>query len=168
MAGSDGYVYQFELETSVEAMAADAFAFLSDPHTLPLLDPPWLRAQLLSAAAGPVRQGSEMEYIFRWSGIPVYLRLVVTEYESPLRLVLSQAQGPWQSFCHSITLHPAGNGTVVAERMQFQAAPGVFERLMHRLVVQRQSQAVVDFRKQALSHQLSRAKFGGELHRAPR
>src|SRR5258706_4793567 len=132
-----GYSYQLESETQVEAPAEEVFAFLSDPGSLPLLDPPWLKVQLLSATPGSVCAGSEMEYIFRWSEIPVYLRMVVTEAEPPRQLVLSQAQGPWRSFQHSITLRPVADGTVITERLQFETAPDLFGGLLHRWVIRR-------------------------------
>ena len=97
-----------------------------------------------------------MEYVFRWSEIPVYLRIIVAEFEPPVRLVLSQAQGPWQSFIHSVTLRRTSNGTVVSELMRFRAAPGPFERVLHGFLIQRQFRKVIDFRKRALADQLSR------------
>jgi ligand-binding SRPBCC domain-containing protein len=151
MFASTGYAYEFESETPVGARPEEAFAFLADPCGLPTLDPPWLKVQLLSVSAGLVHAGSEMEYIFRWLEIPLYLRLIVAEYEPPVRLVLSQAQGPWQSFVHTITLRPASNGAVISERMRFRVPPGPFERVLHGWLIQRQFRKVIHFRKRALA-----------------
>jgi ligand-binding SRPBCC domain-containing protein len=163
-----GYTYQLESETQVAATAEEVFSFLSDPGSLPLLDPPWLKVQLLSATSGKFCAGSEMEYIFRWSEIPVYLRMVVTEVEPPLKLVWSQAQGPWQSFHHSMTLEPVRDGTLITERFQFETAPDLFGSLLHRWVIRRQFRDVIGFRKQALIDRLSRSVREQELDRVQR
>lgn len=147
---SSGYTYQFESETFINVRPEKAFAFLADACTSPMLDPPWLKPQLLSSTLAPASSGSEIEYIYRWFEIPFYLRMIVTEHSPPMRLVRTQAQGPWQSFVHSSLLRPLAGGTVVSEVLRYRAAPDLFDRLFHRLVVQRQLRGVIAFRKRAL------------------
>jgi hypothetical protein len=153
-AGGRGYAYREDARIVVAAGVDEAFAFLADPRTLPLLDPPRLDTRFVP---GPLRDfglGSEREYVFRWSRFPLYLRLRVAEFEPPRRLVLAQVLGPWQRFVHTFDLRRVGDGTEIAEQGEARISPGVTEALVHRLIVARQLRAVAVFRHEALLRHL--------------
>jgi hypothetical protein len=138
----------------VSAGIDDAFAFLADPRSVPSLEPSWTDLRFVTGPPRSFGLGSEREYIFRWSGFPVYLRLRVAEFEPPRRLTLEQVVGPWQSYRRAFTLRPVPGGTEIAEQDDFRGAPGPIDHLVHRLVVARQLRAIAAFRHEALVRHL--------------
>ena len=150
-----GFSYHLERAVFVGAGLQETFEFLSDPRTLPQLDPPALKVQLLNWSPGPVRAGSEAEYIFRWSGIPVYLRIVITDYQPYDRIVIEQVQGPWQSYRYVCMLRAVLSGTEVSERAEVRARPGLFERALHMSLVKRQTWEILVFRQKRMKRLLS-------------
>lgn len=149
-----GYAYRRHWRTVVSASIEDAFTFLADPRTLPLLDPPGIETRFVSGPPRDFGLGSEREYVFRWSRFPLYLRLRVTEFEPPKRLVLEQVLGPWQRHDHAFSLNRGRDGTEIAEQADVCAPPGVIEELVHRLFVARQMRAIAAFRRDALLRHL--------------
>jgi hypothetical protein len=132
-----GYAYRYDQETLVLAHIDDAFAFLADPRSVSLRAPARMGVRFVAGPPRDLGLGSEREYIFRWSGIPVYVRLRVTEFEPPDRLALRQVLGPWQSYGRSFTLRRVPGGTSIAEHVDFRAMPGVLDHIVHRLVAAR-------------------------------
>jgi hypothetical protein len=149
-----GYRYRQQQRTVVAATIEDAFDFLADPATLPLLDPPWVDMRLMPGPSRGCGVDSEREYLFRWSGILVYLLMRVAACERPHRLVLEQVLGPWQSFRQTFALRPRPEGTEIADDTEIRAMPGVVDHVIHRLVVARQVRAIEAFRRAMLGRYL--------------
>jgi hypothetical protein len=152
--GGRGYAYREDVRIVVAAGIDEAFAFLADPRTLPLLDPPRLDTRLVPGPPGDFGLGSEREYVFRWSRFPLYLRLRVVEFEPPKRLVLAQVVGPWQRFVQTFGLRCVEDGTEIADQAEARSSPGVTEALVHRLIVVRQMRAIAAFRRDAFLRHL--------------
>jgi len=152
-----GYRYLQDRETVVAARIEDAFALLARPDALALLDPPWTDVRFMrgpSARSGP---GAEREFVFRWSGVPLYLLLRISEFEPPHRLVIEQALGPWREFRIAATLRSVPGGTAIVERTDVLAMPGAVDHALHRFVVARQLRAIDAFRHEALLRHLGAA-----------
>lgn len=149
-----GYAYRIESRITVAAGAGEAFRFLADPASLPALDPPWVDARLVTGSGRSRVVGSEAEYLLRWFGVPLYLRMVVTELEAPRRLALAQLAGPWRRYTHAFDLRSVPGGTEIRERSDFRGGPGPFELCLHRFVIRRQLEEVVRFRRRALAEAL--------------
>jgi hypothetical protein len=145
-----GYRYEHRREVVVAAPIDQAFAFLADPQSVPLLEPPWTRMQCMPGTPRDLGLGSEREYVFRWARIPVYFRIRATEFEPPFRLALEQVLGPWQSHVRRIALRRDGAGTRVTEHDEFCAPPGLVDHVMHRFVVTRQLASIGAYRRGAL------------------
>jgi hypothetical protein len=153
-AGGRGYAYREDARIVVAAGIDEAFAFLADPRTLPLLDPPRLDTRFVPGPPRDFGLGSEREYVFRWSRFPLYLRLRVAEFEPPRRLVLAQVLGPWQRFVQTFGLRRVEDGTEIAEQGEARFSSGVIEGLVHRLIVARELRAITAFRHVALLRHL--------------
>ncbi len=153
---SGGYAYGQRWDVVVSASIDDAFAFLADPGSLAAIEPPSTDMRLVPGPPRVLGLGTESEYIFRWWGFPVYLRIRITEFEPPTRLVLEQVVGPWQSCRHAFTLGRIGGSTAIAGQDDFRGRPGVIDHLVHRLFVARQLRAIIRFRHEALLRRLGR------------
>lgn len=151
-----GYAYRLESTTAVAAPITQAFAFLDDPASLPALDPAWVDARLMTGKGECRSVGVEAEYVLRWFGVPLYLRLVVTRHEAPHRLALAQVEGPWRTYTQTFELRREGRTTVIDERAEFRGGRGPFEHCVHRFLVRRQLHAVARFRRHALIQALGR------------
>ena len=152
--GTRGFRYRRYRETVVAAKIDEAFAFLAHPDAMVLLDVPWTGIRLVSGPPRPLGLASEREYIFRWSRIPVYLRVRVTEYDCPYRLSIDQVLGPWRRFRNVSTLRSFPGGTVIGEETDVVAMPGVVDHVVHRLKVARQLDAIDAYRHGALLRHL--------------
>jgi hypothetical protein len=149
-----GYAYGQRWDVVVSAGIDQAFAFLADPRSRAALESPSTDTRFVPGPPRDLGLGSEWEYIFRWWGFPVYLRLRVTEFDPPTRLVLDQVMGPWQSYRSALTLRRVGGGTRIAGQDDFSGGPGVFDHLVHRLVAARQVRAITRFRRDSLLRRL--------------
>jgi hypothetical protein len=152
-----GYAYGVRWEIMVSAGIDEAFAFLADPRSLAAIEPPSTAMRFVPGPSGDLGVGTEWEYIFRWWGFPVYLRVRVTELDPPTRLVLEQVVGPWQSCRHALTLQRIGGGTRIMGDDAFRGRPGLVDHLVHRLVAARQLRAIVTFRREAVRRRLGDA-----------
>jgi hypothetical protein len=160
--GGRGFGYRQRWRAVVSASLEETFAFLADPRSLPALEPAWTDMRFVPGPARDLGLGSEREYVFRWSGFPVYLRLRVTEFEPPRRLVLEQALGPFQACRRAFTLRSLQAGTAIAEQYDFRAMPGVLTGLVIRLVVARQLDEIAKFHHEALiEHLRTRVSLAG-------
>jgi hypothetical protein len=145
-----GHAHRQDSRVVVSAKIDEAFAFLVDPRNMRVLDPPWTDFRFVSGPAMEFGLGSEREHTFRWSGIPVYLRIRVTAFEPPTLLVLDQVVGPWQSYRLALTFQRVPGGTEITEQEDVRAMPGFLDHLVHRLFVVRQLRAIAAFRREAL------------------
>ena len=132
-----GYAYLAACETSVDAPPDRAFALISDPRNLSMLHPSCRDLRFMFQHMD--RDGNEAEYVFRCSGIPIYVRMKVAESESPHRYVMKQVQGPWKDYTHSFLLRPHSQGTVISQRAEFTPAPGLANRALHEWVIRQQA-----------------------------
>jgi ligand-binding SRPBCC domain-containing protein len=129
----------------------EAFAVFEDPYNLARITPPWLRFRVTSRERVVMREGAEITYRIRWMGLPLRWRTVITGYEPPFSFVDEQAAGPYVLWRHRHTFTPSGNGTLVADRVEYVLPFGWLGRLFHRLIVRRQLERIFAFRRQALA-----------------
>jgi hypothetical protein len=87
-----------------------AFAYMADFSNARLWDPSVSEARRVGEA--PIGVGSAFELVARFAGRDVPLRYEIVEYDSPRRVVL-EAQRPGFVSRDTITVEPAGEGSVV-------------------------------------------------------
>jgi len=148
---------------------AEVFAFFAEPENLAVITPPWLGFAVLSAPA-PLRAGAVIDYRFRWLGLPLRWRSLISEYAPPERFVDVQVRGPYARWEHEHLFREgigAGSGetpagTWVEDRVTYLLPLGPLGRLAQGLLVRRQMEAIFAYRRRRLAERFgARGDPGG-------
>lgn len=127
-----------------------AFEFFEAPENLSRITPPWLSFRI--ATQGPVRmrKGARIDYHIRWLGLKLKWRTLITEYEPPRYFVDEQIEGPYRFWRHEHTIEPDPSGAIIGDRVEYALPLGWLGRLVHRLLVRRQLEAIFRYRRRAI------------------
>jgi ligand-binding SRPBCC domain-containing protein len=137
----------------------DAFAVFEDPRNLARITPPWLDFRILTVDP-LMRLGAELHYQFRWHGLPLQWKTLISEYEPPFFFTDEMIRGPYALWRHRHTFHPTEEGTVVTDEVDYALPFGRLGALVHRLVVAAQLKEIFRYRQSALNELL----YGGRAH----
>ena len=125
----------------------EIFAFFSDARNLDAITPPWLRFQMVSAGAVPMKPGALIDYKLRVHGFAIRWRTRITEWDPPFRFVDEQLRGPYRLWVHEHEFEPRDGGTLVRDRVRY-AVP--FDFLVHKLFVARDVTRIFAYRSEHL------------------
>ena len=121
LPGGTTVQHRFELPgTTIEA----AFALFSDPGRLNEMTPEWFSLVVRDAHPWPLRRGARIDYRFRWRGLPLPWRSLVTEYDPPYGLVYRQDRGPFRYFHHEHYFETVDTGVVITDRIVYRTLGG--------------------------------------------
>ena len=111
---------------------AEAFAYMADFANARFWDPSVSEARRVGEAALGI--GSAFDLVARFGGRDVPLRYEIVEFDSPRRVVL-EAQRPGFVSRDTITVEPAGNGSVVHydATLAFSGFGRLFDPVMQRI-----------------------------------
>jgi ligand-binding SRPBCC domain-containing protein len=123
----------------------EVFAFFGDPANLPRITPPWLRFRLLTPGVA-MAAGAVFEYRIAWLGLPLTWRTFIREYDPPYRFVDVQVRGPYARWEHRHRFLEEGGGTWMEDRVTYRLPLGPLGRLIHRLLVRPQLEAIWAYR----------------------
>ncbi len=154
------HVYTLRCEMLAPLAIADVFQVFEDPYNLIHITPPWLNFRVTSKEHVTMRKGAEIDYVFRWAGIPVKWTTLITEYEPPFLFVDQQAKGPYVLWRHRHTFHPTPDGTLVRDQVDYTLPFGPLGRMMHWLTVGKQLRTIFAYRQTKLDE-----LFGGSSKR---
>jgi ligand-binding SRPBCC domain-containing protein len=143
-------VYRLERSVIVRAPLEEAFRYFADPRNLPQITPGWVRFQVVSLEAAPLRSGTTNEYRIRWLGVPLRWRSYIPEFENPRRFVDEQVSGPYRYWRHEHTFAVVDEGTEVRDIVDYALPLGPLGSIVHALVVGRQLKEIFDYREDAL------------------
>lgn len=136
-----------EFHSRVPIAPDRAYAYLSDPRHLDGLTPGWLRFRLVDAELPPLTLGSEIDYDFRWRGLPMVWRSRITDWRPPERFSYEQVRGPYRHFRHDHLFFEQESGTLVVDRVVFLPPGG---RLAAWLFVSCELKRIFAFRARLL------------------
>jgi Polyketide cyclase / dehydrase and lipid transport len=124
---------------------ADAFAYMADFANARVWDPSVSEARRVDV--GPIGIGSAFDLVARFGGRDVPLRYEIVEYDSPRRVVL-EAQRPGFVSRDTITVEPAGSGSVVHydATLAFSGLGRLFDPVMQRIFNRVGAQATLGIR----------------------
>jgi carbon monoxide dehydrogenase subunit G len=110
----------------------EAFAYMADFANARDWDPSVSEARQVGEA--PISMGSSFELVARFAGRDVPLRYEIVEYDSPRRVVL-EAQGRGFVSRDTITVEPAGEGSVVNydATLAFSGVGRLLDPIMQRI-----------------------------------
>ena len=122
-----------------------------NPRNLALITPKWLGFEVLSSGDLTMRVGLEIDYRFRWLGLPMRWRTRITEYDRLNHFVDEGIQSPYQLWRHRHEFFDSSGGTEVRDSVRYALPLGVFGRMAHRTSVKRQLLGIFEYRQRTLN-----------------
>jgi ligand-binding SRPBCC domain-containing protein len=148
-------MYVLECELVTPSSIDKTFAIFADPYNLAKITPPSLGFQILTPNLS-MRRGVEIDYLFRWLGLPMKWRTEITEYEPPAMFVDEARRSPYSFWRHRHTFHETAEGTLVADRVEYDLPFGPLGRLAHPITVAPQLRRIFAHRQRAIAELLGR------------
>lgn len=139
----------------IELSVEDVFDLFGDAFNLERITPPWLRFRVVTPRPIEMRHGTLLEYRLRLHGIPVSWRTRITTWEPPTRFVDEQVSGPYALWEHTHEFEPAGDATVIHDRVRYRIGFGPLGDLALRLFVRRDVERIFDYRREAILELIS-------------
>ena len=84
---------------------------------------------------GVIGLGEEVTWRATHFHVPFTMTSRITALDRPHRFVDEQVRGPFRRFHHEHEFHPSGPGTVMVDRISFDAPLGPIGRLVERAVL---------------------------------
>lgn len=151
--------YTLRCQMLAPVSVQEAFAVFEDPRNLARITPPWLNFSITSPDPR-MRKGAEFDYLFRWNGLPLKWKTLITAYEPPFFFTDEMLKGPYVYWRHRHTFHPGEEGTVVTDEVDYMLPFGKLGALAHRLMVAHQLKEIFRYRQLSLNEMLC----GGKAH----
>jgi ligand-binding SRPBCC domain-containing protein len=137
---------EFEVTTRIAA-PRDVVFDLSldvDAHTASLAESN--ERAVGGVTTGPIGLGEDVTWRAIHFGIRFTMTSRVTDLDRPSRFVDQQVRGPFRRFDHEHVFEPDGGGTVMIDRVSFDAPAGVIGRVVERLVLGRYLEQLIETR----------------------
>jgi len=101
--------------------------------------------------SGLISLGQEVTWRAWHFGVPIRMTSRITEMQAPFYFVDEQAKGPFRRFRHVHEFTEDSGGTVMVDRIEFEAPFGPIGRLVEKLVLARYLQELIGQRNQHLT-----------------
>jgi ligand-binding SRPBCC domain-containing protein len=124
----------------------EVFGFFERPENLAEITPPWLGFRVLTPSPIRMAPGLTIDYTVRVLGMRRPWRSVITQYTPPHAFRDVQVIGPYRRWDHRHHFRGECGGTVIEDVVLYELPLGPLGRLLDRLVVRRQLDAIFDFR----------------------
>lgn len=137
---------EFEIRTTIAAPPTTVFdlSLDIDAHMASMADSK--ERAIGGVTSGLIGLGEEVTWRARHFGIPFTMTSRVTEFDRPNRFVDEQQRGPFRRFHHEHLFERAEGGTVMIDRLAFDAPVGVIGSVVERLVLDRYLQKLIEQR----------------------
>jgi len=144
-------VHVLETTTRVPAPLEDVFAFFSDPANLARITPPWLRFRIQPPVPERMEEGARIEYRIRWLVFTLRWVTVISRWVAGVEFQDRQKRGPYRTWIHTHRFERDGaGGVLMRDRVEYQLPFGLLGRIAHAVLVQRQLQAIFEYRRRAI------------------
>jgi len=131
------------------------FRFFADPANLEKLTPTFLHFRVLGATTPELREGTLIDYALRLHGIPVRWQSRIEAWNPDRVFVDRQTRGPYSLWHHTHEFEAVEGGTVVRDRVRYQLPFGALGELLAGWLVQRDLQAIFDYRRARMAQLLA-------------
>jgi uncharacterized protein (TIGR01777 family) len=148
---------QFVAEQWVPRPVDQVFPFFSEAKNLEDLTPPWLSFAIEKVSHPKIRQGTLIDYKLRLHGLSLKWRTRIEKWEPNRSFVDNQLRGPYAKWHHTHTFTPAGNGTLMRDRVVYRLPLGLLGKRVAHWKVRRQIAEIFAYRRKRV----------GEIFSAP-
>lgn len=150
---------QFTFETSQEIASPleDVFDFFSRAENLERITPPHLRFKILTSSPISMAEGTRIEYQIRLFSLPFRWLTEITAWRPRKRFEDTQLRGPYRKWVHEHEFAATPHGTLMRDRVCYELPFGPIGRLLHRLFIRRQIEAIFAYRQQVIGQLFAEA-----------
>jgi ligand-binding SRPBCC domain-containing protein len=125
----------FESAVDLACSPQQAFEFLARPANLLLVTPPDVNMTLVDAPER-LTLGSKITAKVSKFGVPQKITNEVTAFEEGVGFTDVQVSGPFKKFEHTHRVEPAGSGTRIFDRIEYEAPGGLVGLLLTNKKIQ--------------------------------
>jgi ligand-binding SRPBCC domain-containing protein len=159
-------IHTLRREQDLDGTPDEVFPFFSDAQNLEAITPPLLHFRVITPAPIQMQAGALIQYRLRLHGIPVSWKTLIQDWTPNRRFVDTQLSGPYALWHHTHTFDPLpGERTLMTDTIRYAIGFGPLGAIAHRALVQRDLQAIFDYRREAIVPLLRRSVTSSELPR---
>lgn len=126
------------------------FAFFSEAHNLNAITPQWLNFEILTPAPIKMTLGAIIDYKLLLYGKTIQWQTEITHWEPPGKFIDTQRRGPYRSWIHEHTFTEKDPGTLMHDLVRYAVPGGLFDPLVHRVLVSPNLKRIFDYRQKKL------------------
>jgi ligand-binding SRPBCC domain-containing protein len=123
------------------------FSFFESPRNLERITPDNLGFRIIDGADEPVHEGSIINYIITWKGIPMRWRTIISAYDPPHTFVDEQLRGPYALWHHTHEFREVDGGVEMTDTVRYKLPFGFIGRIVHALIVRKQVERIFEYRR---------------------
>ncbi len=151
-------IHTLRREQDLEGTPGEVFPFFADALNLEAITPPLLRFRVITPAPIQMQAGALIQYRLRLRGFPVTWKTLIQDWTPNRRFVDTQLSGPYALWHHTHTFDPLpGERTLMTDTIRYAIGFGPLGALAHRALVQRDLEAIFDYRRDAIVPLLRRS-----------
>jgi ligand-binding SRPBCC domain-containing protein len=143
--------YRLERSQWIGRPIEEVFAFFGDAGNLQAITPPWLHFEIVTPRPITMRAGTLVEYRLRWRVVPIRWLTEIVEWNPPHQFVDQQRRGPYALWHHTHTFESEPGGTRMHDVVRYALPLGLFGAIAHRMKVQKDLNAIFDYRARVIS-----------------
>lgn len=150
-------VQTLDCELITPAPLRETFRIFEDPYNLARITPPWMAFEILTPDL-TMREGLEIDYRFRWLGLPMSWKTRITAYEPPHLFVDEALKSPYALWRHRHEFEETGRGTVVRDHVDYALPLGPLGDVAHALAVRKQVEEIFAYRQTKIAELIGAAR----------
>lgn len=122
------------------------FAFFADAANLERITPPFPGFHILTPQPIAMHSGTLIDYELRLYGVRLRWKTRIEAFEPPAYFVDVQLKGPYRRWVHRHEFVSVPGGTLMRDRLEYEAGMGPLGALAHWLFVRRSVEKIFDYR----------------------
>jgi uncharacterized protein (TIGR01777 family) len=142
---------QFVVDQWLPRPVEQVFPFFSAAKNLEDITPPWLGFEIEKVSDPEIRQGTLIDYRLKLHGLPLKWRTRIESWIPNEVFVDNQLSGPYAKWHHTHTFVPAGQGTLMRDRVVYRLPLGMIGKQVAHWTVRRQIQRIFEYRRKRIN-----------------
>ncbi|MCF8412762.1 MAG: SRPBCC family protein [Melioribacteraceae bacterium] len=126
--------YLFQKFIEIKAPQNEVFEFHRDTNNLPIISPPFPKAQILSMSEIPLIRGSEIVIQLNFLLFRQVWEITISEFEIPTMISDFQKRGLFEYWHHYHIFEPTEHGVKMIDKVEFTPPLGILGRIVNPLI----------------------------------